>query len=276
MNESKKQMRIDEFWILSFGSSSRERFDIKINNYNNRFASRVDYSAENRRSLSLCVFWLPNRNGLERISAPLLLGLCVSGGGGLLLRFIRVSNLFWFWLCGIGGVFHFRMLEAKMSLRKGAKVWVEDKELAWVPAEVVDSAGKQLQLLTPYGKKASLPLFSFNLCCLLHWRLNFIFLICVCLQVFSPADKLYPRDPDAEDHGGVDDMTKLTYLNEPGVLYNLERRYALNDIYVSHPHSTALMTYATKMPLCSVICLFHLRLPLLQLSRHQLFRVLLV
>lgn len=28
-------------------------------------------------------------------------------------------------------------------------------------------------------------------------------------------------------------MTKLTYLNEPGVLYNLERRYALNDIYVS-------------------------------------------
>ena len=28
-------------------------------------------------------------------------------------------------------------------------------------------------------------------------------------------------------------MTKLTYLNEPGVLYNLEIRYALNDIYVS-------------------------------------------
>ena len=40
------------------------------------------------------------------------------------------------------------------------------------------------------------------------------------------------RDPDA-DHGGVDDMTKLTYLNEPGVLYNLERRYALDSIYVS-------------------------------------------
>jgi len=40
------------------------------------------------------------------------------------------------------------------------------------------------------------------------------------------------RDPDA-DHGGVDDMTKLAYLNEPGVLYNLERRYALDSIYVS-------------------------------------------
>lgn len=44
--------------------------------------------------------------------------------------------------------------------------------------------------------------------------------------------KLLPRDPEA-DHGGVDDMTKLTYLNEPGVLYNLARRYALNEIYVS-------------------------------------------
>lgn len=28
-------------------------------------------------------------------------------------------------------------------------------------------------------------------------------------------------------------MTKLTYLHEPGVLSNLQRRYALNDIYVS-------------------------------------------
>lgn len=46
------------------------------------------------------------------------------------------------------------------------------------------------------------------------------------------AEKLLPRDADA-DHGGVDDMTKLTYLNEPGVLFNLARRYALNEIYVS-------------------------------------------
>lgn len=32
-------------------------------------------------------------------------------------------------------------------------------------------------------------------------------------------------------------MTKLTYLHEAGVLYNLQRRYALNDIYVSSFHS---------------------------------------
>lgn len=31
---------------------------------------------------------------------------------------------------------------------------------------------------------------------------------------------------------GVDDMTKLSYLHEPGVLDNLKTRYELNEIYV--------------------------------------------
>ena len=33
--------------------------------------------------------------------------------------------------------------------------------------------------------------------------------------------------------GGVDDMTKLSYLHEPGVLQNLKIRYELNEIYVT-------------------------------------------
>ena len=33
--------------------------------------------------------------------------------------------------------------------------------------------------------------------------------------------------------GGVDDMRKLSYLHEPGVLQNLKIRYELNEIYVS-------------------------------------------
>lgn len=58
-----------------------------------------------------------------------------------------------------------------------------------------------------------------------------------------------PRDADG-DLGGVDDMTKLTYLNEPGVLYNLSRRYALNEIYVS----TSFRIYAVTSNLfeCSL------------------------
>lgn len=53
------------------------------------------------------------------------------------------------------------------------------------------------------------------------------------MQVLASPEKLCPRDADEEEHGGVEDMTRLAYLNEPGVLYNLKRRYTLNDIYVS-------------------------------------------
>lgn len=41
----------------------------------------------------------------------------------------------------------------RMTLRKGSTVWVEDKDSAWVAAEVTDFIGKQLQLLTVSGKK---------------------------------------------------------------------------------------------------------------------------
>lgn len=44
--------------------------------------------------------------------------------------------------------------------------------------------------------------------------------------------KVFPKDSEAPP-GGVDDMTKLSYLHEPGVLQNLATRYELNEIYVS-------------------------------------------
>ncbi|KAJ8767312.1 hypothetical protein K2173_017356 [Erythroxylum novogranatense] len=109
--------------------------------------------------------------------------------------------------------------QSKMSLRKGSKVWAEDKDLAWVAAEVSDFVGKQAQLLTSSGKK-----------------------------VLTLPEKLYERDADDEEHGGVDDMTKLTYLNEPGVLYNLERRYALNDIYTYTGSILIAVNPFTKLP----------------------------
>lgn len=43
--------------------------------------------------------------------------------------------------------------------------------------------------------------------------------------------KVYPKDTEAPA-GGVDDMTRLSYLHEPGVLENLKTRYELNEIYV--------------------------------------------
>lgn len=53
------------------------------------------------------------------------------------------------------------------------------------------------------------------------------------MQVVVSPEKLCLRDADEDELGGFEDMTRLTYLNEPGVLYNIRRRYALNDIYVS-------------------------------------------
>lgn len=44
---------------------------------------------------------------------------------------------------------------------------------------------------------------------------------------------MFPKDTEAPP-GGVDDMTKLSYLHEPGVLQNLATRYELNEIYVRH------------------------------------------
>ena len=46
-------------------------------------------------------------------------------------------------------------------------------------------------------------------------------------------------------------MTKLAYLHEPGVLYNLATRYELNDIYVrfSWAYNTRLPLYNTLLHL---------------------------
>lgn len=52
------------------------------------------------------------------------------------------------------------------------------------------------------------------------------------LQLTTNISKVFPKDTEAPP-GGVDDMTKLSYLHEPGVLHNLATRYELNEIYVS-------------------------------------------
>ncbi|KAI5393544.1 hypothetical protein KIW84_060605 [Lathyrus oleraceus] len=106
-----------------------------------------------------------------------------------------------------------------MNVRKGSMVWVPDKELAWVAAEVVGSDGNSVQLVTDSGKK-----------------------------VFVSPEKLCQRDVDEEEIGGFEDMTRLTYLNEPGVLYNIRRRYALNDIYTYTGSILIAVNPFTKLP----------------------------
>ncbi|GJW97303.1 myosin-15 isoform X1 [Tanacetum coccineum] len=105
-----------------------------------------------------------------------------------------------------------------MSLRKGSKVWIEDRDNAWLAGDVTGFLGKQVQVLTESGN-----------------------------QVLAFAEKLLLRDADV-DYGGVDDMTKLAYLNEPGVLDNLKKRYALNEIYTYTGSILIAVNPFTRLP----------------------------
>ncbi|CAL5206920.1 unnamed protein product [Lathyrus oleraceus] len=83
----------------------------------------------------------------------------------------------------------------------GSHVWVGDPELVWIDGVVLNINGEEAEIQTSNGDK-----------------------------VVSRLSKLHPKDTDAPTDG-VDDMTKLAYLHEPGVLYNLETRYMINEIY---------------------------------------------
>ncbi|XP_042517474.1 myosin-9-like [Macadamia integrifolia] len=83
----------------------------------------------------------------------------------------------------------------------GSHVWVEDPALSWIDGQVSKINGQDAEIQTSNGKK-----------------------------VVANLSKLYPKDMEAPA-GGVDDMTKLSYLHEPGVLQNLATRYELNEIY---------------------------------------------
>ncbi|CAH2038967.1 unnamed protein product [Thlaspi arvense] len=83
----------------------------------------------------------------------------------------------------------------------GSRVWVEDPDEAWLDGEVVEINGEQIKVLCTSGK-----------------------------QVVVKASNIYPKDVEAPA-SGVEDMTRLAYLHEPGVLQNLQSRYDINEIY---------------------------------------------
>jgi len=40
-----------------------------------------------------------------------------------------------------------------MSMRRGTKVWVHDRDFAWIPAEVLESSAKNVTVATASGNK---------------------------------------------------------------------------------------------------------------------------
>ncbi|XP_021893807.1 myosin-6-like [Carica papaya] len=83
----------------------------------------------------------------------------------------------------------------------GSLVWLEDPDAAWIDGEVQEVKGEDIKVLCTSGKK-----------------------------VVVKASNVYPKDAEAPPCG-VDDMTRLAYLHEPGVLQNLRSRYDMNEIY---------------------------------------------
>ncbi|PAN45033.1 hypothetical protein PAHAL_9G088800 [Panicum hallii] len=83
----------------------------------------------------------------------------------------------------------------------GSHVWLEDPGEAWVDGVVTEIKGRDATIATTNGK-----------------------------TVVASLGSIYPKDTEAPP-SGVDDMTKLAYLHEPGVLHNLSCRYGLNEIY---------------------------------------------
>uniref|UniRef100_A0A803LAF0 Myosin-6-like n=1 Tax=Chenopodium quinoa TaxID=63459 RepID=A0A803LAF0_CHEQI len=92
-------------------------------------------------------------------------------------------------------------MAASVSLAVGSLVWIEDPDVVWIDGEVVEINGENVKVLCTSGK-----------------------------TVVVHASNVYPKDPEAPPCG-VDDMTKLAYLHEPGVLQNLKSRYDINEIY---------------------------------------------
>ncbi|KMZ60261.1 putative Myosin XI [Zostera marina] len=92
-------------------------------------------------------------------------------------------------------------MATSVNIVVGSHVWIEDRVLAWIDGEVSKIHGDEIHVHTTNGKK-----------------------------VTAKLSKVFPKDTEAPP-GGVDDMTKLSYLHEPGVLQNLAARYELNEIY---------------------------------------------
>ncbi|GAA0170129.1 actin binding motor protein [Lithospermum erythrorhizon] len=109
-------------------------------------------------------------------------------------------------------------LAASISLALGSLVWVEDQDVAWIDGEVLEVKGDDVKVLCTSGK-----------------------------TVVVKSARVYAKDAEAPPCG-VDDMTKLAYLHEPGVLQNLRSRYDINEIYTYTGSILIAVNPFTRLP----------------------------
>ncbi|KAL3517759.1 hypothetical protein ACH5RR_020348 [Cinchona calisaya] len=109
-------------------------------------------------------------------------------------------------------------MAASVSFAVGSLVWVEDPDVAWIDGEVVEVNGQDIKVLCTSGK-----------------------------TVVTKSTNSYAKDAEAPPCG-VDDMTRLAYLHEPGVLYNLRSRYDINEIYTYTGSILIAVNPFTRLP----------------------------
>ncbi|XP_010416014.1 PREDICTED: myosin-13 isoform X1 [Camelina sativa] len=87
------------------------------------------------------------------------------------------------------------------TVKAGSIIWVQDPEEAWLDGEVVEVHVEDIKVQCTSGK-----------------------------TVVVKVSNTHPKDMEVPP-SGVDDMTTLAYLHEPGVLQNLKSRYDIDEIY---------------------------------------------
>ncbi|XP_059431718.1 myosin-16 [Corylus avellana] len=101
----------------------------------------------------------------------------------------------------VAGASHLLEMGMPENVVVGSHIWVEDQELVWIDGQVIDINGEEAEIQTSNGE-----------------------------TVVANLSKLHPKDMESPE-SGVDDMTKLAYLHEPGLLHNLATRFEINEIY---------------------------------------------
>ncbi|XP_038897457.1 myosin-11 isoform X2 [Benincasa hispida] len=92
-------------------------------------------------------------------------------------------------------------MDNPVNIVVGSQIWVGDIDSIWIDGLVLNITGEDAEIQTSDGR-----------------------------QVVVKMSNLYPRDAESPTTG-IDDMTRMSYLNEPGLLHNLAIRYAINEIY---------------------------------------------
>lgn len=65
-------------------------------------------------------------------------------------------------------------MASEASYRKGAMVWVEDRDIAWVEGELIDVRGKQVVVVTSQRKKVLKPKPLLGFSCFTVFFLQFL------------------------------------------------------------------------------------------------------